>query len=102
MEIERHEKFTITLTGTEAWNFCAEVEELKTMQDPKDGGAGLNTTTGLVTLREIAGTFARRQYLMPAEAPRFLSGRTPEPAVPLEDRPEWRGWPSCHPADEVD
>jgi hypothetical protein len=69
MEIERHQSFTITLTADEAWNLCAEVDELTTMQDPKDGGAGLNTKSGLLMLREIADTFAQRQYLMPSTRP---------------------------------
>lgn len=64
MEIERHESFTITLSTDEAWNFWQEVQELKAMTDPRDGGARLNTASGLVTLRKIADTFTERGYLM--------------------------------------
>ena len=62
MDIERHETFTITLTGTEARNFCAEVEELNSLRDSGDIGDAL--TDGLTTIREIADTFSLREYLM--------------------------------------
>lgn len=78
MDIERHESFTITLTLTEAWNLWSEVQELNGLRDSGDVGDAL--TGNLVTLREIAGTFALRKYLM--DPPENLRSPGAEPVPP--------------------
>ena len=91
MEIERHESFTITLSLNEAWDFWQEVQELNELRDSGDIGRVL--TDNLRTIREIAGTFTLREYLMHSPSahpvPPSLSEQERHDRIRPQDTRKW-------------